>query len=78
MLDFFARFVAEGDICVVSEAQPYINLPYLLRVVPDDPFKSVRGCSRAFNGGFSRWPKAVQYVLWSYATNLAIQSAILP
>lgn len=77
VLDFLSRFVAEADILRMSEAQAYIALPYFLTGLAEDQFNSVRGSTRASEGGVTCWPEAVQYLLRSYATGNAIQGAIL-
>ncbi|CAN8070210.1 unnamed protein product [Agarophyton chilense] len=76
VLHFLARFVAEADILGMNEGQAYIALPYLLRGLAEDQYHSVRGTSRASEGGVTCWPEAVQYLLSSNATNPAIQQAI--
>ncbi|CAN8069909.1 unnamed protein product [Agarophyton chilense] len=46
------------------------------RTPREDQYHSVRGTSRASEGGVTCWPEAVQYLLRSYATNSATQQAI--
>lgn len=76
VLDFIACFVQESDILGMNEAQAYLALPYLSGMA-ENQFNSVRGSSRASEGGVTCWPEAVQYLLRSYATSNAIQNAIL-
>lgn len=77
VLDFLARFVQEADVLEMSEAQAYVALPYFLSGMAEDQYNSVRGSSRASEGGVTCWPEAVHYLLRSYATGTAISQAIV-
>ena len=61
----------------MSEAQAYIALPYFLRGNAEEQFNSVRGSSSSKEGSVTCWPRAVQYLLRSYATATSIQEAII-
>lgn len=51
VLDFLAGFVAEANILGMNHGQAFVALPYFLRVISEDQFKSIRGSSRLSDGG---------------------------
>lgn len=77
VLATLARLVAEPDILEMSEAQAYIALPYVVKRTAEDQYNLVHGSLRASEKDVTCWSEAFQYLLRSYATGTAIQSAIL-
>ena len=74
ILHFLARFVTEADTLEMSEGQAYLALPHFLRGMAEAEFRSTADTPV---GGVTCWPEAVNYLLRSYATNEAIQTALL-
>ena len=75
VLDFLATFVSDAETLGYTEEQAYLVLPFLLSGFAKDQFLSAKGVSRR-DGGIQAWPDAVQFLLRSFATNEAIQSAL--
>ena len=75
VLDFLATFVSDAETLGYTEEQAFLVLPFLLSGFAKDQYSSARGVSRR-DGGIQAWPDAVQFLLRSFATNEAIQSAL--
>lgn len=76
VLGFLARFVEECDILEMKESRAFLALPYFLEKNALAQCRAARD-SPPYEGGISVWPEAIQYLLRNYATNNAINEAIL-
>lgn len=69
---FVAQFVSGAGILGISEGQAYISLPYVSRDIAKNEFLPTQRSTRAWKRGSMCLPEAVEYLLRSHATNIAI------
>ena len=77
VLDFLARLVQEFDTQEMNEGQAIRLLPEFLSGIALRQYTSVSQTAGSHHGKVSVWPKAVQWLLRSFATDEAIRQAVL-
>lgn len=66
VLDLLARFTSKPKNEKTSEAQAFLTLPSFLEVFAFSQYDFMVGVTPSIGGGFTRWPKAVQFLLTNY------------
>lgn len=69
---FLTRFAEEADTLGMTDAQAYLELPTLLTENSSRRYKAIRNASHVPSGGVSAWTEAVNYLIRTYVTLLAI------
>ena len=77
MLDFLAKLVQEFDTQEMHEGQAIRQLSEFLSGIALRQYTSVSQTAGSHHGKVSVWPKAVQLLLRSFATDEAIRQTIL-
>ena len=75
ILSFLERLVEDVELVGLSEAQALIAVRHCLAGSAKELFSSAAGILPG-GSGIASWPEAVQYLLQTYATDLAIERSI--